>query len=1014
MSLSPPAARPDDVLRYWLGAVRLEESLKVRPRARRANYPAGAPRLDAPARGQEYFKLPLADLAAPLGQDDALRRPLDGELSAFFESWLHAQYGRTRDETELSHLLCFPVVHLPRGELAGLLRCGVRLRFGSSEGSAFRVPTHAERQRRAYPPPPTEVRITRAPRSEGTWPFFIDTRLLSHPLGIASEAIDALFEALRACDVVGEAQMLALVAATLEAEAADTTTTAPVARRAEDDVAAQLTRLQSAMQALLARSATRATVYPVGIVIDGTQAKTTWHLQRELASLIEAPREDVRARRCLAAYLTRTPVDADTQPQRALFHAPALTETQRRAAEQFWGSTLTSVQGPPGTGKTTLILHLCAEALVRQVDDLLDAQIMGSELLVIASSNNRAVDNVIDPLCANQQLPLALRVGSRPVCEQTLSACLRQTMNWLRKAQSAPAALRTQALAEALERFASVRGRLDEVLAPRRAARAYTATRVRLEQALATLPTTTGAAASAPQLSVAVARALDKPLKKLERRLAMLSEMCTVKPSMAQVNAVARHYERTAKVDLPALEAVLRDAGIAFDVPLPPLAAPLDVSALMETWEEGAESFLAQLADLRERVAPVLVGAVGVEKARQLRAELDALGAAPDAPPPAGGHDALSSELFAAALSVREAWARTHASALQDAVAAALEAAERELSLRPFFRSEPERAKLFCRLFCVWGSTLLSLGNCLPPEPDCIARVVIDEAGQCHPAHAVAALMRSSAAMIIGDVFQLTPVIGLTTDDEARLVRSLRPPVNAATLLPFRVSSESHVSAQSLADQATRTRHALVDHFRCHAEIIAVSDALCAYGLRVHTPSADSGAAASFLAHPVSMRDLRGTQERLLGSLWNELEHDETLRLVAALLGRGAAPADIAVITPYRGQLERLRRGLLSQRVPLEFSPERLEGEQPIARGGSGLALGTVHRFQGGERPIVLFSSVVTELRSLPFLNTRPNLLNVAVSRAQRHFVCLGDRRVLLQGTLTRKLAEAAHPLDAL
>jgi superfamily I DNA and/or RNA helicase len=158
------------------------------------------------------------------------------------------------------------------------------------------------------------------------------------------------------------------------------------------------------------------------------------------------------------------------------------------------------------------------------------------------------------------------------------------------------------------------------------------------------------------------------------------------------------------------------------------------------------------------------------------------------------------------------------------------------------------------------------------------------------------------------------------------------------------------------------------------------------------------------------MLDLRGNQERLLGSLYNELELQETLALVDTLLARGAAPSEIAVITPYRGQLERLRRGFLERRVPLELSPELADGDASAARGVAGLALGTVHRFQGGERSIVLFSSVVTRASSLPFLNARPNLLNVAISRARHHFVCLGDRSVLIQGQMTRLLVEAAAP----
>jgi superfamily I DNA and/or RNA helicase len=179
----------------------------------------------------------------------------------------------------------------------------------------------------------------------------------------------------------------------------------------------------------------------------------------------------------------------------------------------------------------------------------------------------------------------------------------------------------------------------------------------------------------------------------------------------------------------------------------------------------------------------------------------------------------------------------------------------------------------------------------------------------------------------------------------------------------------------------------------------------------VLTPPVDRHNGAVLLDHPVSLLDLRGEQTRLSGSLYNELELRETLALVATLLARGAAPSELAVITPYRGQLERLRLGLLAARVPLEYSPELADGEGPTPRSSSGLALGTVHRFQGGERRVVLFSSVVTEARSLTFLNARPNLLNVAVSRAQQHFVCLGHRSVLLQGKLTRVMVEAALPL---
>jgi len=127
------------------------------------------------------------------------------------------------------------------------------------------------------------------------------------------------------------------------------------------------------------------------------------------------------------------------------------------------------------------------------------------------------------------------------------------------------------------------------------------------------------------------------------------------------------------------------------------------------------------------------------------------------------------------------------------------------------------------------------------------------------------------------------------------------------------------------------------------------------------------------------------------------------------LLDRGVRADEIAVITPYRGQLERLRRGFAERRIPLEYSPELSESGAGGER--AGVALGTVHRFQGGERSIVLFSSVVTHASSLHFLNARPNLLNVAISRAQHHFICLGHAGVLAQGARTRLLTSTAEAL---
>ena len=259
---------------------------------------------------------------------------------------------------------------------------------------------------------------------------------------------------------------------------------------------------------------------------------------------------------------------------------------------------------------------------------------------------------------------------------------------------------------------------------------------------------------------------------------------------------------------------------------------------------------------------------------------------------------------------------------------------------------------------------------------------------------------------------QLAPVVELSPDEEMRLLLSCRLSTPPRLLLPYRIHSDAFISAQTLADRAVQTRLRLVDHFRCQPEIIRVCDALCAYGLTVHTPRADRTQELPFLRHPMMFVDLAGEQERLAGSLCNELELRETLALVMRILRAGVPSTDVAVITPYRGQLERLRRAFAEQRVPTEHSPELTEDAPNQPRVSHGVALGTVHRFQGGERSIVLFSSVITRSRGLGFLDTRPNLLNVAISRAQHHFICLGHRAVLAEGTNTRWLVKASQALS--
>jgi hypothetical protein len=370
-------------------------------------------------------------------------------------------------------------------------------------------------------------------------------------------------------------------------------------------------------------------------------------------------------------------------------------------------------------------------------------------------------------------------------------------------------------------------------------------------------------------------------------------------------------------------------------------------------------------------------------------------------------------ELFRCAERVRELWAAKNRGNLLNVLELGLRAARSSRSLSSLLAKQNKAGAWLRRLFPAFGSTLLSLGNVFPSEADCIEHAIIDEAGQCHPGFAVSALLRVRSAAIIGDVHQLEPVIGLSREDERRVVRGLGLTIAPERLEPYRTHDESGISAQHLADRATPLRPTLVDHFRCQADIAAICERLCGYGLVVR--SAPSTRRVAGLARAVSLVPSLGEQERSAGSWANAAEAREVIAWVLHLLGSGISSDEIGVITPFRGQLDLLTRELGRAGVPLA-DPLRAEPLEPslFSTATRGLSLGTVHRFQGGERNIILLSTTVTKPSSLRFVDERVNLINVAASRAKEHLITIGHEATLLAGRHTRALLLDAERLTPL
>ncbi len=906
-----------DVLRYWLSALEFEASLAGRPRAHRPG------RAGEASRGQAYVRAGAEHAGFFISGKGEISMRLEGAVQAFQKHYLGAM--RRGAQAGSAWVAGWPaVLFAQREELASLIRFPVELAWKR------------------------DALLISAGDDDPLEGATIDRELLVTTLGVPEEEVEALE---RRWGIGASAETIAV----------------DLLKLLEGDADAEL--FEALVRAIAARLPPGVSVWPTGLIQDAALMHATYHLQEELAELLELSPRDLSRRTVLWTYLTGRSAHGGWAPLLGRFRARGLTPGQRAAAELSLGSIFSAVQGPPGTGKTELILNLAAHALVERIDALASRREMGTEVLVVSSTNNRAVDNVIDPLAAEfpaDRLPLALRTGSREVTASATAEALSRARTWL-TGQDDENAL--AALQDSLAAFRRTREALREALGwdIMAASRAARIAELRQEEKL-------GSA-----------------LEELARALKAMRKIVTSK-GKKKLRRIEDRWEELVRA-LPALED--ENGVLARALQLPPRAAP-NRGRTFEAWQAAL---------------PAADDAVRAARQKQERATLGQLEAEPLPPPPDAAArariEALAHQLYREALAARERWAIANRASLLAALEPAIEAAREQRSLRRFFAKTPAAETAIHRLYPVLGSTLLSLGNIFPASAGAIDRLIVDEAGQCHPAYAASGLLRAKSALLIGDVHQLQPVTRLSERDEARLRARAKLALTEDRLLPFRVHDRAGTSAQALADRAAKDRPTLTDHFRCRREIIAVSDALAGYGLTVHTAPPPADHAVVPLRAPLLFASIHGAQARARASWANAREARALIALLRELHGAGLAWSELAVITPFVGQAELLRAELARAGVPLERW-----SEGPLELSGSNLAIGTVHRFQGGERRIVLFSTVITEARTLPFVDERPNLLNVAVSRAREHLVVFGDEATLRAGRNTRLLVEHAEPLD--
>ena len=227
--------------------------------------------------------------------------------------------------------------------------------------------------------------------------------------------------------------------------------------------------------------------------------------------------------------------------------------------------------------------------------------------------------------------------------------------------------------------------------------------------------------------------------------------------------------------------------------------------------------------------------------------------------------------------------------------------------------------------------------------------------------------MLADRLVLVGDHEQLPPVVRAETDLERSLFERLieTHPEAAVTL------TEQYRMAQRI--QSFPAREFYDDRLR------PATPAVAGQSLG-DLPGVDPSALPAHLRDPVAYVDPDGTAD----GHTNPTEARAVAEVIAAYREAGLDPEQIGVIAPYRAQV-----GEIDGRVP------------------EGVAVDTVDRFQGSSKEVIVLSFVATGRLEGPIFEDHRRV-NVALTRAKKALVLVGDRAALTTEDTYRRMVEWA------
>lgn len=695
-------------------------------------------------------------------------------------------------------------------------------------------------------------------------------------------------------------------------------------------------------------------IYNRAVLVVAERSPYTQGLESELKGLAQL-QESAYAKTALGQWISNSIPARGSATQDALVEVMPLNSEQRQAVKQALANPITIITGPPGTGKSQVV-----------ADILINAAWQGKRVL-FASKNNKAVDVVEVRINNLGPRPILLRVGSNQyqtklaeyLLDLLAATATQEDRMAYDEALATQKALESQeaALATKEREVIALRNRVDEAERTAEAARAQLGPSI-----FAATPSIDLAALNKANLELALSvQAAAKKAQPLPIRV--LWKLLRKGRFDALSSAVVKVSSTISLLKVPMPSGQPDDSSIPRWV-----AASNELTEKIES-AEAAKAYLEALASL-QRVTPL----EQIAKARGV----------------------ILAKMAANAERLWRAWLRLQPTKLTQndrqllhkysALLKMVIATGVDGKLGPqVFREYQNLFPKVAHLLPCWAVTSLSAKGKIPFEPGFFDLVVFDEASQCDIASALPLLFRAKRAAVIGDPKQLSHITGLPKGQDQKLLEKHKL-----------LSDYPHwaYSFNSLFDLASGYGSgedivSLRDHHRSHADIIEFSNEFF-YESRLRVATRYNLLCRP-TAEPTGVRWVNVSGQTIRPNTGGAFNREEAKAVVAELrrlvIERGYK-GTVGVVSPFRAQANLIREMVLAD----QSLAEELARHEFLSD--------TVHKFQGDERDLMIFSPVVSKGISpgaIGFLKNNGNLFNVAITRARAMLLVVGD------------LSEASH-----